>query len=116
MPKRIQRRRVKGYRMPENAVSVTRPGQWGNPFKVGNLITRPALDPRPGFELRLIRMQPSDAVEVFREYAEERMGEEPDWLTPLRGKDLACFCSPDAPCHADVLLELANREPVAPSL
>lgn len=34
MPKRIQRKRTKGWRMPEGAVSVTRPGNWGNPFKV----------------------------------------------------------------------------------
>lgn len=26
----------------------------------------------------------------------------------LRGKDLACWCRLDQPCHADVLLELAN--------
>ena len=33
-PKRIQRKRVKGWRMPDNTVSVTRPGRWGNPFPV----------------------------------------------------------------------------------
>lgn len=26
----------------------------------------------------------------------------------LAGKDLACWCPLDRPCHADVLLELAN--------
>lgn len=30
-------------------------------------------------------------------------------LPRLRGKNLACFCGPDRPCHADVLLEIANR-------
>lgn len=35
MPVRIQRKRTKGWKMPENTVSVTRPGKWGNPFKVG---------------------------------------------------------------------------------
>lgn len=30
-------------------------------------------------------------------------------LTELRGKNLACWCALDAPCHADVLLELANQ-------
>ncbi len=35
MPKRIQRKRIKGWRMPENTVSVCRPGKWGNPFPVG---------------------------------------------------------------------------------
>jgi hypothetical protein len=28
------------------------------------------------------------------------------WLAPLRGKDLACWCPLDKPCHADVLLAL----------
>jgi hypothetical protein len=28
----------------------------------------------------------------------------------LRGKNLACWCKPGEPCHADVLLEIANRE------
>jgi hypothetical protein len=31
-------------------------------------------------------------------------------LSELRGKDLICWCAPD-PCHADVLLELANGRP-----
>jgi hypothetical protein len=33
----------------------------------------------------------------------------------LRGWDLACYCPLDQPCHADVLLELANphRRPKA---
>ena len=30
-------------------------------------------------------------------------------LAPLHGKDLACWCRLDQPCHADVLLELANK-------
>jgi len=29
----------------------------------------------------------------------------------LRGKNLACWCALDQPCHADVLLELANQDP-----
>ena len=35
--------------------------------------------------------------------------ENPDFLKPLVGKDLVCFCSLDQPCHADILLELANK-------
>ncbi len=78
--------------MPEGAVSVTRPGRWGNPYYVGT----DAPDS-------------TGAVALFRTYAEERLTKEPDWLEPLRGKDLACFCSPAISCHAEVLLELANR-------
>ena len=94
MPERIQRRRVKGWRMPPNTVSVCRPGFFGNPFKVGN-------DASSQY-----------AVEAYKE-----------WLTDtpegrftakkavelLRGKNLACFCKIGDPCHADVLLELANK-------
>jgi hypothetical protein len=35
----------------------------------------------------------------------------PDDLSPLAGKNLACFCAPGQPCHADVLLEIANQPP-----
>lgn len=35
-PKRIQRKRTKGWRMPEGAIYVGRPTKWGNPAKVGD--------------------------------------------------------------------------------
>jgi hypothetical protein len=34
---RIQRKRTKGWRMPENAVYVGRPTKWGNPYQVGKM-------------------------------------------------------------------------------
>jgi hypothetical protein len=93
MPRRIQRQRRKGWHLPKNTVCVTRPGRWGNPFPV-----------EPG--------HPSaEVVQRFATYAEARLVQEADWLTPLRGKDLACWCPDDAPaCHADVLLRLANGQ------
>lgn len=48
------------------------------------------------------------AVQLFQEYAMLRSRKDPSWLEPLRGKDLCCWCKMDQPCHADVLLELAN--------
>jgi hypothetical protein len=39
----------------------------------------------------------------------ELLEEQPDFLEPLRGKDLMCWCGPDRPCHADLLLKMANR-------
>jgi hypothetical protein len=84
MPKRIQRKRTKGWRMPANAVSVTRPGKWGNPYTVEEY----------GRE---------QAIRLYREWL---IGKD---LSELRGKDLACYCVLGEPCHADVLLELANR-------
>jgi hypothetical protein len=95
-PVRIQRKRTKGFKLPPNTVSVTRPGRWGNPFKVGDDV--PGLKGEP--------MDAEDAVHMFRlfipEFAIEAARKE------LRGKNLACFCKLDQPCHADVLLELAN--------
>lgn len=88
MPKRIQRKRTKGWRMPENTVYVGRPTKWGNPHVCEN---------------------PHEAVEKF-EYTLEFGG----YLSytdieELRGKDLACWCSLDKPCHADILLDLVNQ-------
>ena len=90
-PRRIQRKRTKGWRMPEGAVCVTRPTVWGNPY----LFQHP--------------MGRERAVSEFRRYAEKRAARDPDWLAPLIGLDLACWCRLDQPCHADVLLEIANR-------
>lgn len=108
MPKRIQRKRTKGWRMPQGAISVCRPGLWGNPFVVTEKV-------KPGtafsgaahgcFAVPTVE----DAVECYRLMLNER----PDMVAAaqrdLRGKDLACFCALDQPCHADVLIDVANR-------
>ncbi|UQD69192.1 DUF4326 domain-containing protein [Bradyrhizobium japonicum] len=87
---------MKGWKLPPNTVSVCRPGRWGNPFKVGQ--DMPGM---PG-----VKMDAFDAVHCFRlfipDFAREAARKE------LRGRNLACFCALDQPCHADVLLELAN--------
>lgn len=98
-PHRVQLSRRKGWRMPENTVSVARPGPFGNPFVVGK-----ATDAN-GVTLSL-----GGCVAAFRSHVCSRR----DWSTKieaLRGKNLACWCPLDKPCHADVLLELANKEP-----
>jgi hypothetical protein len=91
-PVRIQRRRSAGWRMPPGAVYVGRPTRWGNPFVVG--AEHPA----------------AECVAAYRRWLAE-----PEQL-PLRtaarrelaGHDLACWCPPGQPCHADVLLELVS--------
>ena len=104
MPKRIQRKRTKGWKMPEGAVSVTRPGRWGNPFIVSPKV-RPGA--RSGGEYICV---PSveDAVACFREMMAQSPARTAAAIAELRGKDLACFCPLDQLCHADVLLEIAN--------
>lgn len=105
MPKRIQRRRVRGWRLPENAVCVTRPGVFGNPFKVGQFGT--AKECVAAFRQWLTngRWPCSPSLHQQRMRVLARLPE-------LRGKDLACYCPADAEhCHADVLLELAANLP-----
>lgn len=108
MPVRIQRKRTKGWKMPTGAVYVGRPTRWGNEFEAGSGFTRQqAVD---AFVVHLA----SYFGWVEREIAKAfyplpvKSTEFRDWLKPLRGKDLACWCPLDQPCHADVLLELAN--------
>lgn len=122
-PIRIQLSRKKGWRMPENTVKVSRPGPFGNPYKVVQC-ARFKDDGAPGYAGRhdwelnypITRSKTEAAqraVDGFKEmYATSTI---PYWekmrgLVPaLRGKNLACWCRLDQPCHADVLLELANR-------
>jgi hypothetical protein len=90
-PRRVQLSRKKGWKMPENTVSAARPGKWGNPFVVGD--TPWGREP----------FTPETAVQAFREWVEPYAVR-----AELRGKNLACWCALNAPCHADVLLEIAN--------
>lgn len=108
MPQRIQRRRVKGWRMPPDAVYVGRGTIWGNPFVVGELDggwSAPGSSEAEGPFRRV-----KNAAEAVRLYREALMDDPTsgEMLQSLRGKNLACWCPLDAPCHADVLLELAN--------
>jgi hypothetical protein len=92
-PQRIQVRRIKGWRLPDGAVYVGRPTRWGNPFRLGHDgATR------------------AEVVDLFRAHFESLpQAEREALLAPLRGRPLACWCPLDGPCHADVLLEFANR-------
>ena len=96
---RIQRRRTKGWRMTVGAMYVGRPSRWGNPFR---------LQPSSGrIEAAIARMM---VVRLHRRWVTAEVNEHLTIdLEPLRGRDLVCWCSLDQPCHADVLLELANR-------
>ena len=97
MPERIQLRRAKGWRKPPNTVVVARPTKWGNPYRIG----------RGGV------VSNDDAVEQFRAWLDRMEACETvraEIVRQLRGKNLACWCALDQPCHADVLLEIANAD------
>lgn len=102
---RVQRKRTKGWRMPEGAVYIGRPSRWGNPWKEGGMAH---IDPCPSDTAPVcFTTTNAMAVALFRMLAEHRLSVEPDWLEPLRGHDLACWCELDEPCHGDVLVELS---------
>ena len=118
MPKRIQRQRIKGWRMPPGAKYVGRPTKWGNPYRPVQLpgglwIARddnggdyPGYGPfrtREGALRDCVRLYYE--LEVIYELGSVSRTE---IVRELRGKDLACWCPLDQCCHADALLEIAN--------
>lgn len=134
MPQHIQRRRTKGWRMPAGAVYVGRPSRWGNPWQITVLPpTHESIYPwnrvHHVTEDRSIgsfvvpktarkvatRQFYSDLVNGYLDFTVEDVERE------LAGRDLACWCPPTPltrngsldwlglGCHAEVLLELANR-------
>jgi hypothetical protein len=116
-PRRIQRRRTKGWRRPDNAVIVSRPSRFGNPFTIKDAMEWAGAETTE--QAREV------CATVFRSWLR---GNSDYWMGPkadatreriladlhlLRGKDLACTCplpEPGQPdhCHAAVLLKLAN--------
>lgn len=100
MPERIQRQRTKGWKAPPGAVYVGRPSAWGNPFRAS---------------------LPIDAVRAYQRWLRwdgdlRSVGIPPtrEEIKHLAGKNLMCWCRLDQPCHADVLLELANAPAQSP--
>lgn len=119
-PVRVQLSRKKGWRMPANTVSVARPAKFGNPFKI-----RAAIEIGYASETTAQRF----VVGCFRDWLGPSQSRRDWWQGPtsdkrrqailaalptLRGKNLACWCRLDQSCHADVLLDLANRPESAP--
>jgi len=75
--------------MPPNTVYVGRPTKWGNPIN---------------------RIYSKDPMKNYREHILFSVKYAKYDLAELRGKNLACWCPLDRPCHADILLELANQD------
>ena len=111
-PQRLQRKRTKGYRLPEGTVCVTRGTKWGNHIKVAT----PKEIKQAGYLGFMLPRDREQVVIAYRIWLEETQ-----WgralaeaaKRELRGKNLACFCplpkdgEPDM-CHAAILLELSN--------
>ena len=101
-PRRI-RHRV-GAALPENTMLVGKGSSWATPFKAGELgVLR-------GSDDTWVFFRPADeeeALGMFRTLLEQP-GIRAKVVADLRGKNLACWCPLDQPCHADALLEAAN--------
>lgn len=140
MTQRIQRKRTKGWRMPEGAIYVGRPSAFGNPAVIElDRSIRNAVNPwhlwagdiGPGLGWFVTQAEARGAaVRFFREWLATTDGvvrpkgqfQPPTHayvshhgtlharLSELAGRDLACWCPLDQPCHADVLLQIANEE------
>jgi len=102
-PKRIQRKRTKGWKMPPNTVYVGRPGIWGNPFDMSRGEIRMSV--LTWYRMWLTGRKNKQGSEKLRIEVLTRLR-----IGELRGKNLACWCKLSEPCHADVLLEIANEE------
>lgn len=126
MPERIQRRRARGHRMPDGTIYVGRPSLWGNPWTVTKhrgefIVGGPSIFYPPDPDQRHAHQF---AVDMYRQwldsdiYVPDRAMQRElnqrrlriiDQAHTLRGRNLSCWCPP-GPCHADVLLELANPQ------
>ena len=97
MPRRFQHHH--GAFKPPNSRIVTRPSRFGTPFRLA-----PGEHGDPAAHARIVAQ--------FREWitAPGRAGLLSEACRELRGLDLGCYCPVDLPCHADVLLDLVNRE------
>jgi len=107
--KRIQRKRTKGFKLPENTVCVNRGTKWGNPFKIEGKTTRHVACEM--FENCIL----NNAM-VYRYFIDHEEAKTQfvrfKWMAKnihtLKDKNLACFCKEQDECHADILLKLEN--------
>lgn len=114
-PVRLQLSRSKGFNLQETsratnglaAIPVARPGKWGNPFTSAEVLA--------AGQAATVREARAMTIERFRAWI-ETPSDDPRRaalladIGSLKGHNLACWCSLDGPCHAAILLDLANRD------
>lgn len=112
-PERIYWPKRNRARLPDSAVYVGRPTIYGNPFQATS-----AADARSAYESLLLPGATTVSLGPGLWIARDAHAHSLHWayrdfmrdeaLPSLRGKSLACDCPAGVPCHADVLLDLAN--------
>jgi hypothetical protein len=106
MQERVQLRRKKGWKMPPDTLKVDRSTKWGNPFVVGKHGTAERC-----VELFARLCSGQICISTASAHVKEQeafLRHASANIASLRGKNLACWCKADKPCHADVLLDWAN--------
>jgi len=78
--------------LPDDVVRIDRATRWGNPWKIGMYVDG------------IGKIDRAQAIDLFRQWLDQHLPAEPDFLEPLRGKRLACWCAP-LPCHGDIILD-----------
>ena len=112
--KRIQLKSAKGWRMSANTVKVDRFSPWGSPFIIGEFSPDEATLGY-GTPSELCGVPVRDHAHAAKLFCKWLFSGSDAALASrisihvLRGRNLACWCPPGQPCHADVLLEFANR-------
>jgi hypothetical protein len=105
MPERIRLSRAKGWRKPADAVVVARPTRWGNPYALADYTEE------SGAPVDKVVARERSVRDFRRDLLAGRLPGYPgvaEIRRDLGGRDLACWCPLGGPCHADVLLEIAN--------
>jgi hypothetical protein len=100
-PQRVQLKRSAGWKMPANTLKVDRTTRWGNPFTAADCGSIAAAVAQHGRWMRGEIAAPG--------------GVEPPTAASIKatlaGHNLACWCPANGPCHAELLLVIANGEP-----
>lgn len=127
-PRRIQRKRVRGWKKPANTVNITRPGKWGNPFfwdgghHIFMWLNNHTAIPVIVFARKITRAAAHEfCVNLFEQHVfENGIFEKAYYKNPelcvsairreLKGKNVMCFCKEGEICHGDVLLKIANSD------
>lgn len=125
MPERIQLSRARGFNLQAHSLSlnglpavvVARPGAWGNPHRVWRDGGQWVVSSR-GHEHHPVASRAEGIALAVAKHREDCLKAAPFYgsataFLELRGKNLACWCKAEAPCHAEVLLQLANAEPTS---
>lgn len=108
-PVRVRLSRARGWRLPPNTVAVARPTKWGNPWRVGEPGIPDAKEAARMFRAAVLGFTSNGSFCRPQARPGSYIRRIIDEAPTLRGKNLACWCPLDAPCHADALLDLANR-------